>query len=70
MTEAQRKRVKRERERLRLRPWQLSPSEIDDGPNPYAATPNCAGNAAWKQAQAWRAEIRAREPGYFDGDDA
>lgn len=64
MTRAER--IARERRKLRCAPWQLSPSEIDDGPNPYAANPGCAGYAAWQQAQAWRVEIRKRDPAYFD----
>ena len=57
-------RVADERRRLNLRPWQIAPFEVDDGPSPYS--PGAAGYDAWQQAQKWRAEIRARDPGYFD----
>lgn len=57
-------RIAAERERLNLRPWQFAPSEVNDGPSPY--TGGCAGHVAWIEAQAWRAEIRERNPDYFD----
>ena len=62
--ETREKRITRERHEMDLRVWQFSPSEISDEPNPYP--PGTAGHAAWAQAAQWRAEIRAREPGYFD----
>jgi hypothetical protein len=60
-------RIAAERERLNLRPWEFAPSEIDDGECPYP--PRSGGYDAWRQAQQWRAEIRARDPHYFDDDD-
>jgi len=56
-------RIAAEREQMNLRPWQFAPSEIDDGPCPYP--PGSAGAQGWAQAQAWRAEIRKRDPRYF-----
>lgn len=58
------KRIATERKRMRLAPWQFSPSEISDGPNPYS--PLVAGYRAWLEAQRWRAEIREHDPDYFD----
>ncbi len=67
MTEARRKRIELERERLHLRPWQLAPSEVfGRGESPYASTPNCAGHMAWIEAQRWVCEILAEHPRYFD----
>ena len=57
-------RIAAERERLNLSPWQFAPSEVSDGASPYP--PGSAGHYAWQQAQQWRAEIRVRDPGYFD----
>jgi len=59
-------RIAAERERMNLKPWQFAPSEVNDGPSPY--TGNCAGHASWIEAQAWRAEIREYDPGYFDNE--
>lgn len=42
------RRIARERKVLNLRPWQLAPSEIDDGPCPYP--PSCAGFESWHEA--------------------
>lgn len=61
------KRIRRERSEMGLKPWQLSPSQVNDGPNPYS--PSCAGWAAWEEAQRWREEIKAKNPDYFDGGD-
>lgn len=57
-------RIKRERQELRLQPWQFSPSEIDDDESPYP--PGTAGYESWQQAQQWRAAIRKKNPNYFD----
>jgi hypothetical protein len=59
-------RIAEERRRLHLRPWEIAPSEVDDGPNPYPV--RSAGHSAWILAQQWRAEIRERDPSYFDDD--
>ena len=67
MTDKQ-KRIARERSELNLAPWQFAPSEINDGPNPYSTSAS-AGNGAWEDAKSWRAEIRQRDPHYFDGDE-
>lgn len=61
------RRIARERQELRLMPWQFAPSEIDDDESPYP--PGTAGHESWRQAQQWRAEIRRRNPGYFDEPD-
>jgi hypothetical protein len=63
-TETLKQRIERERRELGLKPWQFAPSQVDDGPSLYP--PGSAGHPAWLQAQAWRAEIRAKKPGYFD----
>lgn len=55
--------IRRERAELNVPPWGFAPSEIDDGPCPYP--PGSAGAQGWAQAQAWRAEIRKRDPRYF-----
>lgn len=57
-------RIKQEREKMALRPWQFAPSEVDDGPNP--CKPGTMGHASWPEAQKWRAELRAADPHYFD----
>ena len=57
-------RIEHERLEMRLNPWQFAPSEIDDGPCPYSHS--SIGAESWKQAQRWRAEIRKRDPEYFD----
>lgn len=65
MTDDKRKeRIARERAELQLAPWQFAPSEVDDAPPTYG--PSTAGYASWLQAQAWRIEIRRRDPHYFD----
>jgi hypothetical protein len=56
-------RINREREEMKLAPWQFAPSEIDDGPSPYL---DGAGLDSWKQAQEWRRQIRETNPKYFD----
>jgi hypothetical protein len=59
-------RIARERHEMNLMPWQFAPSEIGDGPSPYP--PGTAGHESWRQAQEWRAEIRKKNPHYFDAD--
>lgn len=61
-----RQRIAAERARMGLRPWQFSPSQIDDRGNPYP--PGLVGFAAWEKAKAQRAEIRKTQPRYFDGE--
>lgn len=56
-------RIADERKRMNLRPWQLAPSEVDDGPSPWP--PNCGGYQSWQEAQQQRAEILLRDPDYF-----
>jgi hypothetical protein len=60
-----RERIARERAALGLKPWQFAPSEVDDGANPWSA--GTAGHGSWAAAQRQRAEIRAKNPNYFDG---
>lgn len=67
MNEALKQRIERERAALKLKPWQFSPSEVDDGASPWP--PGSAGHASWQQAQQWRAEIRKKSPDYFDAAD-
>jgi hypothetical protein len=58
-------RIADERRRLRLKPWQFAPSEVDDaGPSPYQ--PGATGFRSWVEAQRMRAEIRELDPHYFD----
>ncbi len=66
MTETRAERIARERKELDLRPWEFAPSEVTDGPNPYADDPNKAGFASWNKAQELRRQIRAKCPHYFD----
>jgi hypothetical protein len=59
-------RIDRERGDMALKPWQLAPSEVDDGPSPWPR--GSSGYASWFVAQAQRAEILARDPNYFAGE--
>jgi hypothetical protein len=59
-------RIERERREMALKPWQLAPSEVDDGPSPWPS--GTAGFDAWQEAQRQRAEILARDPDYFTGE--
>ena len=61
MTKAER--IADERQRLHLRPWQLSPSEVNGGASPWPI--GAVGADSWVQSQKWRAEIRARDPSYL-----
>ncbi|HEV2037529.1 MAG TPA: hypothetical protein VGQ96_02895, partial [Candidatus Eremiobacteraceae bacterium] len=54
-SKARQARIDRERQILKLRPWEFAPSEVDDGPSPYP--PRCGAHDAWIQAQAWRREL-------------
>jgi len=66
--ERRKERIERERRKLALRPWALAPSQATDaGPPPWP--PGTAGYDAWHEAQAWRAEIRTKDPHYFDVED-
>jgi hypothetical protein len=57
-------RIERERREMRLRPWEFSPSQVDEEPNPYP--PGSMGFQSWEKAVQWRREIRERDPNYFD----
>jgi hypothetical protein len=48
-TETLEQRIAREREEMRLA-WQLTPSEVDDGPSPYPCF--TAGYKAWEEGSA------------------
>ena len=50
------KRIKAERKALNLRPWELAPSECDDGPSPWP--PGTMGFISWRKAQALRREMK------------
>jgi hypothetical protein len=66
MTEQQRRRqarIERERAEMKLKPWELAPSEVDDGPSPW---PGGVGAQSWAKAQQQRREILQRDPTYFD----
>lgn len=42
---------------LGIKPWELEPWEVDDGPNPYASTPRYALARSWLPAQRMRARM-------------
>ena len=66
--ETRKARVRREASEMHLKPWQLSPSQVtDDDPSPWP--PGTAGYDACHEAQAWRNEIRTKDPHYFDVED-
>jgi len=67
--ERRKDRIRRERDELNLRPWQKSPSEVTDADPPIHPV-GTLGYTAWLEAQAWRRTIRAKQPGYFDVEDA
>jgi len=45
------------RRALELRPWEVSPLDVDDGPSPWPD--GSAGAVGWKQAQELRRVIEA-----------
>lgn len=59
-------RIQKERADLRLKPWEFSPSEVDDGSCPYP--PDSVGAASWHKAQRMRQSIKAQRPDYFAED--
>lgn len=61
-------RIAREWAEMKLKPWQMSPSEISDSPNPFADSPGTGACKAWDEAAKWRADILKENPHYFDGD--
>jgi hypothetical protein len=67
-SKARRQRIADERERLKIPPWGLSPSEVDPAPAPSPSPSGTAGFDAWHEAQAQRAEILIRDPTYFESD--
>jgi hypothetical protein len=57
-------RINRERAALRLRPWEVGPSEIGlREPCPYS--PSCAPYDSWMRALQMQHELLASDPDYF-----
>ncbi len=48
-------RIALERKVLGLKPWELAPSEVDDGPSPWP--PGTAGYESWGKAQEMRERL-------------
>ena len=65
--ETRKARIRRERAEMNLRPWQMSPSQVDDGPSHWPE--GTAGNSSWQEAQAWRRETVLKDAHYFDVED-
>jgi hypothetical protein len=59
-------RIKKERLEMHLAPWEFSPSQVDDSPNPYSE--GVIGHRSWNQAQEWRKQLLKTNPNYFDED--
>jgi hypothetical protein len=54
-------RIDREREALALAPWELAPSEVDDGPCPWP--PGSVGAASWAKALELKKSLAAAKAG-------
>ena len=63
VVETRKARIRRERAEMNLRPWQMSPSQVDDGPSHWPE--GTVGKSSWQEAQAWRREILRKDARYF-----
>ena len=61
--ETREQRIRREREEMRLRPWEFSPSEVNLYDKPFQ--PGAVGRSTWAAAQEQRREILRKNPEYF-----
>ena len=52
--------IQQQRKDMNLKPWELCPLEVDDGPSPWPG--NSAGALNWAAAQRLRSKLRRRKP--------